>query len=69
MIMFSKKQTQYESDITKFIHELREHNPQLEEQQIAGRARLWDKTPIDLDTVKRNNDSKIEQKPYVYQNL
>lgn len=69
MIMFSKKQTQYESDITKFIHELREHNPQLEAQQVAGRARLWDKAPIDLDTAKRNNDSKIEQKPYVYQNL
>lgn len=69
MIMFSKKQKQYESDITKFIQEMREHNPSLEEQQLAGRARLWDKAPIDLDTVKRNNDSTIEQKPYVYQNL
>lgn len=69
MIMFSKKQTQYESDITKFIHELREQNPQLENEQLAGRARLWDKEPIDLDVSKRNQASKIDQKPYVYQNL
>lgn len=68
MIMFSKKQTQYESDITKFIQELRVNHPQLEQEQLAGRARLWDKTPIDLDTSKRNQDSKVAQQPYVYQN-
>lgn len=66
--MFSKKQRRYESDITHFIQELRTNNPQLEEQQIAGRARLWDKAPLDLETAARDKASLIQQKPYVYQN-
>ncbi|WP_211443352.1 DUF3460 family protein [Collimonas humicola] len=65
---FSKQIYGYESDITKFVAELKEKNPKLEEQQLAGRALLWDKTPIDLDSQHRTEESRVEQQPYVYQN-
>ncbi|HYD80021.1 MAG TPA: DUF3460 family protein [Paucimonas sp.] len=62
-----KKQTQYESDITKFIAELKQKNPRLEEDQREGRALLWDKAPIDLDQRARAEESKVKQQAYVYQ--
>ncbi len=65
---FSKKIFGYESDITKFIEELKKKNPKLEEQQMVGRALLWDKAPIDLDRQHRTEESCVAQKPYVYQN-
>ncbi|MFJ2990390.1 DUF3460 family protein [Collimonas sp. NPDC087041] len=65
---FSKQISGYESDITKFIEELKKKNPKLEEQQLAGRALLWDKTPIDLDSQERAQESRVDQQPYVYQN-
>ena len=64
---FSKQQTTYVSEFTKFITELKEKNPSMEEKQRAGRALLWDKSPIDLDTRKREEESRIKQRPYVYQ--
>ena len=65
---FSKQYERYESDITKFIKELKQKNPKLEEQQREGRALLWDKAPIDLDQRERVEDSRIRQQAYVYQN-
>jgi len=65
---FSKQFSSYESEITKFISELKVKNPQLEQQQLAGRALLWDKTPIDLDSQQRTANSRVPQQPYVYQN-
>ncbi len=64
----SKQINGYESEITKFIAELKQKNPQLEAEQLAGRALLWDKTPIDLDSQLRTQESKVAQQPYVYQN-
>ncbi len=64
----SKQYQQYESEITKFIKDLKQKNPKLEEQQREGRALLWDKAPIDLDTVERNEASRVKQQAYVYQN-
>ncbi|MBS0307543.1 MAG: DUF3460 family protein [Proteobacteria bacterium] len=63
-----KQYSRYESEITRFIKDLKEKNPQLEEQQRAGRARLWDKEPIDLDARRRADESRVEQQAYVYQN-
>jgi hypothetical protein len=63
----SKQYQQYESEITKFIRELKEKNPELELKQRAGRALLWDKAPIDLDATKRAKESGVKQQPYVYQ--
>ncbi|MFC5472526.1 DUF3460 family protein [Paraherbaspirillum soli] len=65
---FSKQISGYESELTKFIAELKQKNPQLEAQQLAGRALLWDKAPIDLDSRQRTQDSRVAQQPYVYQN-
>jgi hypothetical protein len=60
--------TRYESDFTKFIKDLKQKNPALDEQQRAGRALLWDKDPIDLDATDRARESKVGQQGYVYQN-
>lgn len=64
----SKQYSRYESEITRFIKELKEKNPKLEEQQRAGRALLWDKSPIDLDARDRAEESSVKQQAYVYQN-
>jgi hypothetical protein len=57
----------YESDHTKFIRELKQKNPQIEEGQIEGRAILWDKQ-IDRESQRRYRDSRVPQQGYVYQN-
>ena len=64
----TKQHQRYESEITLFIKSLKENNPKLEEQQRAGRALLWDKAPIDLDTQDRSKESRVKQQAYVYQN-
>jgi hypothetical protein len=57
----------YESDITQFIRTLKQQKPHLEAEQRKGRALLWDKTPIDLDERRRQNESRVPQQAYVYQ--
>jgi hypothetical protein len=64
---FSKHNEFYESEITKFIKDLKQKNPALEQKQREGRALLWDKEPIDLDTQRRTAESRIKQQAYVYQ--
>jgi hypothetical protein len=58
-MLFSKQKTAYQSEITLFINELKKANPQIEQKQIAGRALLWDKTPINLDERRRALDSTV----------
>jgi hypothetical protein len=64
----SKHNQFYESEITQFISDMKKQNPHLEEAQRDGRAIFWDKTPIDLDQRQRAEQSRVKQKPYVYQN-
>jgi hypothetical protein len=66
--MFFRTFNLYQSEATKFLSELKEKNPHLEQQQLAGRALLWDKAPIDLDKSARDKESRVKQQPYVYQN-
>lgn len=66
--MFSKQHANYQSEITQFINELKEKNPDLDASQRAGRALLWDKAPIDLDQMDRAKASRVTQQAYVYQN-
>jgi hypothetical protein len=61
------KHTQYESEHTKFIKQLKEKTPGMEERQQAGRSLLWDKAPLSLDEQRRINESRIRQQAYVYQ--
>lgn len=56
----------YVSDITLFLRELKADNPDLEQQQRAGRAIWWDKD-VDPDLYRRFRDSTLPQPAYVYQ--
>lgn len=64
---FSKQDTRYVSDFTKFLNEMKEKNPKIEEGQRAGRSIWWDKSPIDLDARRREQESRVKQQAYVYQ--
>ena len=66
--MFSKQHYNYQSEATQFINELKQKNPNIEVGQREGRALLWDKAPIDLDQVQRQQESRVKQQAYVYQN-
>ena len=55
----------YESEITRFMRELRAKNPQLVEQQQKNRATWWDK-PQDLETWREQSESAVPQPAYVY---
>lgn len=61
------KFSQYESDFTKFLKELKQANPDIERKQREGRSIWWDRGPIDLDERKRSLESRVKQQPYVYQ--
>ena len=56
----------YESDTTRFIHQLKTQRPELEAQQRQGRALLWDKQ-VDREAQAQFRAAGIAQKPYVYQ--
>lgn len=57
----------YESEFTKFMRELKQQRPQLEAEQRKSRAIWWDHKQ-DLETQKRENESRVKQQAYVYQN-
>jgi hypothetical protein len=57
----------YESEFTKFIRELKRQRPQLEAEQRKSRAIWWDHKQ-DLETQKREEESRVKQQAYVYQN-
>lgn len=57
----------YESEITKFLKDLKDLRPELEQAQLKGRALLWDKDPIDPVAFEEARKARVNQKPYVYQ--
>ncbi|MEO7030831.1 MAG: DUF3460 family protein [Herbaspirillum sp.] len=65
---FTKQFQNYQSDLTKYVAELRQKNPNLEALQRAGRARLSDVAPMDLDQQARLRASNVPQPSYVYYN-
>lgn len=56
----------YESDLTKFMRDFLQQHPEVVEDQRKGRAMWWDK-PQDLETAKRNDESRVPPKAYYYQ--
>jgi hypothetical protein len=56
----------YESEITRFIAELKARQPDLERKQREGRAIWWDKE-LDRDELERQRQSRVPQQGYVYQ--
>jgi hypothetical protein len=55
----------YESDVTKFLREMHEKRPTLDEEQRIGRAIYWDKQ-LDADELARWKASGVPQQAYVY---
>ncbi|MDD0839644.1 DUF3460 family protein [Curvibacter sp. HBC61] len=56
----------YTSEATQFIDQLKASKPELERQQAAGRALLWDRAQ-DRDAQAAYEQARVPQKPYVYQ--
>lgn len=56
----------YESDITKFIRELKAAKPHLEEDQRKGRAIWWDKKPLELGERGEFDAAHVAQQAYPY---
>lgn len=57
----------YTSDTTDFIEQLKKDQPQLEAEQLAGRALLWDKR-VNYEVQADSEQARVAQQPYVYQN-
>jgi hypothetical protein len=55
----------YQSETTKFLRDLLEKNPQLEEEQKRNRLTWWDR-PQDLETWRERSQSTVPQPGYVY---
>ena len=55
----------YESDLTRFLRDFLQKNPQVVEQQKKNRATWWDK-PQDLQTTEERAESRVAQPGYVY---
>ncbi len=60
------RRADYQSDATQFIDQLKAQKPQLEAQQRAGRALLWDKN-LDRSAQAEWNEAGVAQKAYPYQ--
>lgn len=56
----------YASEATQFIDQLKASRPELDAQQRAGRALLWDKQ-VDRHAQREAEAARVAQKPYVYQ--
>ena len=56
----------YQSEATQFIDQLKAQKPELDAQQRAGRALLWDKQ-VDRQIWGEYREAQVAQKPYVYQ--
>jgi hypothetical protein len=61
------KHSNYESDHTKFINELKSKTPGMDERQVEGRSLLWDKAPLSLEEQRRVDESRLRQQAYPYQ--
>ena len=55
----------YESDITRFIRDLKQENPSLAELQRKNRATWWDR-PQDLEVQRERAEAAVPQPAYVY---
>lgn len=61
----TKMKQGYESDVTRFIRELKTKRPDLERKQREGRAIWWDKE-LDFDELRRREQARVPQPPYAY---
>jgi len=66
MLLKIFRRPDYNSEVTQFIEGLKAVKPDLEAQQRAGRALLWDKH-VDRAAQTEWRGARVPQKPYVYQ--
>ena len=66
MLLRIFRRPDYNSDTTDFLQQLKAEKPQLESQQLAGRAILWNKL-VDREASAEWRAARVRQKPYVYQ--
>ena len=55
----------YQSEATQFLQQLKQQKPQLQAQQVQGRALLWDKQ-VDREVWAEYQAARVAQQPYVY---
>jgi len=55
----------YESEMTRFLRELKQQNPQIAELQKKNRMTWWDR-PQDLQTWRERAAATVPQPGYVY---
>ncbi len=55
----------YQSETTQFLQQIKKQKPQLQAQQMQGRALLWDKQ-VDRETWAEYQAARVAQRPYVY---
>ena len=55
----------YQSETTQFLAELKTQRPELDAQQQAGRALLWDKA-VDRQAWSEYRQAQVAQGAYVY---
>jgi len=56
----------YQSDFTAFMNGFLEQNPQVDTERRELRLTWWERK-LDLDDLRRWKESRVPQKPYVYQ--
>ncbi len=61
-----QKNGDYRSDATNFIADIKRARPELDAQQRAGRALLWDKN-VNLAQAADIEAGDVKQQAYVYQ--
>jgi hypothetical protein len=59
------RRSDYTSDTTQFIDQLKAAKPTLEAEQRAGRALLWDKNLSRAEQAEFG-EASVPQQPYVY---
>ncbi len=59
------RRSDYQSETTQFIDQLKADQPSLEAAQLAGRALLWDKS-VSREAQADNQITRVAQKAYVY---
>jgi Protein of unknown function (DUF3460) len=59
------KNGDYRSDATNFIADMKRARPELDAQQRAGRALLWDKN-VNLSEQADTQAAHVKRKAYVY---
>lgn len=65
MLLRIFRRPDYNSEATEFIEGLKAKKPDIDAQQRAGRALLWDKS-VDREAAGEWKAAGVRQKPYVY---